>query len=71
MKDSGIKQLESETGNLYRLLYRDNKVGKFHIANSLWMVQEIPFNQEFLDTATKNYYASLFSVDFRDKKRES
>lgn len=68
MKDSGIKQLERETGNLYRLLYRDNKVGKFHIANSLWMAHEVPFNQAFLDTATKNYYASLFSVDFSDKK---
>jgi serpin B len=30
--------------------------------------KQLPFNQEFLDIATKNYYASLFSVDFSDKK---
>ena len=66
MKKSGVNQLESQTGNLFRLLYTDNKVGKLHLANSLWLAKGIPFNKEYLDTATKKYYASLYSVDFAD-----
>jgi serpin B len=68
MKNLGVTQLESQTGNLFRLLYTDNKVGKLHLANSLWLAKGIPFNEEYLDSATKKYYASLYSVDFADAK---
>ena len=68
MKDLGVNQLEAQTGNLFRLLYTDNKIGKLRLANSLWMDKSISFNKYYLDTATKDYYASLFSVDFSDKK---
>lgn len=70
MKGLGVNQLERETGNLYRLLFTDNKVGKLHLANSLWLAKGIPFNKDYLDTATKKYYASLYSVDFADTNTE-
>lgn len=68
MKKPGVSQLETQTGNLFRLLYTDNKVGKLRLANSLWLAKGIPFNKEYLETATKKYYASLYSVDFADAK---
>lgn len=68
MKELGIKELEKQTGNLYRLLYTDNKVGKLRLANSLWLSKNISFNKAYLNIATKDYYASLYSVDFSEPK---
>lgn len=65
--------LSQQCGNLYRLLYSDNELSKLKIANSLWLDNEIDgnkvsFKKDFIDNATENFYASLFSVDFSDKK---
>lgn len=68
MKDLGIEQLEEQTGNLFRLLYTDNEIGKLKLANSLWLDKDIAFNEEYLKTASDDYYASIFSVDFSDKE---
>ena len=68
MKHLGVDQLEEQTGNLFRLLYTDNEIGKLKLANSLWLDKDISFYKDYIDTATNNYYASLFSVDFSDEK---
>lgn len=68
VKDLGVGQLETQTGNLFRLLYTNNEVGKLRLANSLWLDKDVSFNKKYLDTATKNYYASLFTVDFSKKE---
>ncbi len=67
------KILSEEAGNLYRLLYRDNKIGKLKIANSIWMDddmegQEIVFKDSFIENAVNNFYASVYKVDFSDKE---
>lgn len=64
--------LSKECGNLFRLMYRDNKVSKLKLANSLWLDNEvggheIVFKKNFLDNATENFYASLYSVDFNSE----
>lgn len=61
--------LSQQCGNLYRILYRDNQIGKLKIANSLWMDDElngkpIVFKNEFVRGAAENFYASSHSVDF-------
>ncbi len=61
--------LSAQCGNLYRTLYTDNEICKLKIANSLWLDrevkgQEVSFKEDFLDNATANFYATLFSADF-------
>lgn len=61
--------LSKECGNLYRLIYTDNEISKLKLANSLWLDDEVDgqkneFKADFLDNAAKNFYASVFSVDF-------
>jgi serine protease inhibitor len=68
MKDIGLKKMEEQTGNMYRLLYTDNEIGKLKLANSLWLQENVSFNKNYIDTAVDNYYASIFLVDFSDDK---
>ena len=58
--------LGDQAGRCYRQLYQDNDRGTLTMANSLWLQKGYPFAQSFLDTAGENYFASLFSGDFRD-----
>lgn len=57
-----------QNGNLFRLLYCDNEIGKLKLANSLWLQKDIKFNDSFVKNGVDNFYASLFNVDFADKK---
>lgn len=60
--------LAEQNGNLYRLLYTDNEIGKLKIANSLWLEKGIQFKDSFVTNAAKNFYASSYNVDFEDTK---
>lgn len=71
-----ISTLSVECGNLYRLLYTHNEFSRMKIANSLWLDNEMDgqkytFKEPFLENATDNFYASLFTVDFSDKSTGS
>lgn len=53
---------------LYRQLYTDNEIGQLKIANSLWMANQldgkpVTFDKDFLSTASRDFYASLFTAD--------
>lgn len=58
------KVLAEECGRLFRRLYTDNECGSLKPANSLWLRDGFDVKQKFLDTARKDYYASVFGVDF-------
>lgn len=67
----GAGDMAEQCGNLYRRLYRDNEVGKFQIANSLWLAdnwngQKINWKKSYLQTASKDFYSSVFAADFGD-----
>lgn len=53
-----------QCGNYYRQHYRDGPSGKFQIANSLWLSDNCDFEEDFLDNASGNFYASSFNADF-------
>lgn len=61
---SDTQTLAEQCGNLYRLLYTDNQISQLRIANSLWLSNHFKYKDQYLKTAVKDYYASLFSVDF-------
>lgn len=60
--------LSEQCGNLYRLLYTDNSIGKLKIGNSLWMDKSISWENDFIKNTAENFYAHSFSVDFSDSK---
>jgi serpin B len=67
-----ITGLSEQCGNLYRLLYTDNKISRLKLANSLWLDnemdgQKISFKDSFIENAVHHFYASLFTVDFADE----
>ncbi len=67
------QELAEQSGNLYRLLYKDNEIGKLKIANSIWLDDDmdgerIEFKEDFVKGAVENFYASSHSVDFSDSK---
>jgi serpin B len=67
-----ITELSEQCGNLYRLLYTDNKISRLKLANSLWLDnemdgQKISFKDSFIENAVHHFYASLFTVDFADE----
>ena len=55
--------VSSEAGNLYRVLYGD-PYSRIDLANSIWMREGDQFEQSFIDTATRQFYATPFSVEF-------
>ena len=65
--------LAEQSGNLYRRLYRDNEIGKLHIANSIWLDdnmngEKIEFKEEFIEQVVEDFYASSYSVDFSNQE---
>jgi len=72
----GVKDtasLSAQCSDLFRLLYTDNEISTLKIANSVWMDSTVNgnrtvFKKSFMDNASKNFYASLFIVNFADKK---
>ena len=61
-----LEWLGDQAGRCYRQLFQDNDQATLTIANSLWLQKGYPFVQSFLDNAGEDYFASLFSGDFRD-----
>lgn len=65
-------KLSTSLGNLYRLLYTDNEISKLLIANSVWLDNDvdnksIKYKDSYIDKVSKDYYSSLYSVDFADE----
>ena len=59
--------LNEELGNLYRLLSKDNEIGKLLISNSLWLDSKFSYKDAFVSKLDA-YYADLFAVDFKSDK---
>lgn len=64
-----VETLASECRKLYSSLYTDGagKEGnksRLTIANSLWMQEKAAFEDSFLKTASEDFFASLYTVDF-------
>lgn len=71
-QELGADGLAQALGELYEELYYEDERSSFRIANSLWMAQEwnggkLSYQKPFLETATDQFYASLFSADFTDE----
>jgi RNA polymerase sigma factor (sigma-70 family) len=69
---SDIKELSGQCGSLYSQLYENESDSQFRIANSLWIAarqsngRKIHWQKDYLNTLVKDFYASLFLVDFQE-----
>lgn len=64
LKESDAEFLSEQMGKLFRLMYRDNEMSTFLIANSLWINSNYGVKQEFADHTIENFYAAANEVDF-------
>lgn len=67
LKDKGVEYLSEQNAYLYQLLYTDNGISKLSIANSLWMKQDMVFQEDYIKRASEDFKASLYQVDFSDE----
>lgn len=51
---------------VYNNLYKDNKIGALKLSTSLWVNEQFPVKQEFLDLAAGSFYAHSYHCDFSD-----
>ena len=58
-----VEDVPGQCGNLFRVLASDPDA-TVELANSVWMSSEGAFEQGFVDTATQQFYATPFSVEF-------
>ena len=68
LESSDMDIIRSETGKLFRRLYYHNEIGKLTLGNSLWLNENVNFNDNLLQDMAKNYYAHSISLDFKDDK---
>ena len=68
LQDKDIEYLAKENEKLFQLLYVYDALSKLTIADSLWLDKDIRFKKDYLNTAAKQFYASLYEVDFSKKE---
>ena len=51
---------------VYNNLYKDNSIGKLKLSTSLWVNEQFPVKQDFLDLAAEHFYAHSYLCDFSD-----
>ena len=61
------EELSQNASKLYRQLYFENEIGSLKIANSLWLNDKLEVKEPFIQNAAENFYASVYSVNFKDK----
>jgi serpin B len=60
--------LATENEKLFRLLYVYEAITKLTFADSLWLGKDISFKEDYLNTVVKQFYASLYEVDFTENE---
>lgn len=63
LESTDAQATAQQCGNLLRLLAA-NPQADIKLANSVWMRPDTAYKQDFIDTASSQFYASLFTVDF-------
>lgn len=63
-----ISWLSDQCQRYYRQHYHENDACTFTLANSLWLDNRCEFEDDYLQTAQKDFYASMFQADFTDPR---
>lgn len=62
-----IEELRQQTNTLWNACYYDDK-DQTLLANSLWLDEDLNYQQSVMDTLAENYYTSVYRGDFGSEK---
>jgi len=62
-----IEELRQQTNTLWNACYFDDK-DQTLLANSVWLDQDLNYDQAVMDTLAENYYTSVYRGDFGSEK---
>lgn len=57
---STVKTVRKQSQKIWNTVYEDNDISKCILGNSIWLNQDISFQQDVLKTISDNYYASTY-----------
>ncbi len=57
-----VEQLRTQCQTLWKQLYLDDGIGKRVLANSLWLREGFPFQEDIIQKLAASYYASTYQV---------
>ena len=63
MELDSIEELRVQAGHVWNAHYRDDKLVKLLMSNSLWLDSDFSYQQETADTLASSYYASAYRTD--------
>lgn len=64
MEADSVQNMGDQAEKLFRNLYFDNEIGKMKMGNSLWMNERYQFEESYIQTLAKNYYAYSYCLPF-------
>ena len=68
LKQESVAELVALNRRLIQSIEFDKEKGLSKIANSVWMQEDEKFNMSLLESISKDFYASLYGVDFRNEE---
>lgn len=68
--EDNIESLRNNASIIWKSNYADTPAVKSLLANSLWLDEEINYNDEIVDLLAENYYASTFSGPRNSPERD-
>ena len=68
LKQESVAELVALNRRLIQSIEFDKEKGLSKIANSVWMQEDEKFNMSLLESIGKDFYASLYGVDFRNEE---
>lgn len=68
LKQESVDEVVALNRKLIQSIEFDKEKGLSKIANSVWMQEDETFNMDLLESIGKDFYASLYGVDFANKE---
>lgn len=66
-----VETVREQSQKIWSTVYEDNEISKCTLGNSIWLNQDIPFQQDILKTVSDNYYASTYQGEMGTPSMDS
>lgn len=61
------EKIAEETKKLFENIYFDNEAGKSHLANSIWIDDQLDVKEDFYKITAAKFFAPSYNVDLQDR----
>lgn len=69
--DKTLEQINNDMNLIYNHNYYDNDEGLAQMANSIWIKNNFPVKDNYINRLTESYYANCYHTDFKDEAKEN